>query len=310
MTPPNLGRPTDDWTGSLLAKKLVEHSPNRQVHVVDLPWRLSSWAWPIAGQTKFWSTSNGDLHAWACLQTPFWSLDYATHPDAPPALTRELLSWADERAQALVSTPLGRPMWFTFAFADQTDVIQALEAAGFEPQTTAAEPWSMVLMRHDPSAIGTSTPVPTGFTLRPLAGASEVAAYVALHRGIFNSDSMTEDWRRTVLKDPSYAADLDLVITNPDGELAALCVGWLSGTGPGGRLSGQIEPLGVASRYRGRGLGRAIATECLRRMYAKGALDVYVETDSHGDAALSLYESVGYAVERTVIVLRKDYQPT
>lgn len=45
-------------------------------------------------------------------------------------------------------------------------------------------------------------------------------------------------------------------------------------------------------------------------MYAKGALGVYVETDSHRVAALSLYVSVGFAVQRTIIVLRKDYQPT
>lgn len=118
---------------------------------------------------------------------------------------------------------------------------------------------------------------------------------------------MTEDWRRAVLQHPSYDPELDLVITDPDGELAALCVGWLSATGPDGRPSGQIEPLAVHSRYRGRGLGKAIATECLRRMYAKGALDVYVETDSHRNAALALYESVGYMVQRRIIVLRKDY---
>ncbi len=310
MTHPFLERRTDDRMGRSQAKSLVEYSPHEHVHVIDLPWRLSSWAWPIPGQTKFWSTPNGDVQAWACLQTPFWSIDYAIHPDAPATLATEVVSWVNERAQAIVSTPQGRPMWFTFAFADQTDVIQALEAAGFEPQTTAAQPWSMVLMRHDPSAVATSTPLPTGSTLRLLAGASEMAAYVDPHRGIFNSDSMTKDWRRTVLQHPSYDADLDLVITNPHGELVALCVGWLSGTGPDGRLSGQIEPLGVDSRYRGRGLGRAIATECLRRMYTKGALDVYVETDLHRDAALSLYESVGYAVQRTIIVLRKDYQLT
>lgn len=165
----------------------VECSPREQVHVVDLPWRLSSWAWPVPEQRKFWSTADGQVHAWACLQTPFWSLDYAIHPDAPPSLTTEVLGWVNDRAQAVVSTPLGRPMWFTFAFADQTDVIVALEAAGFEPQTTAPEPWSMVLMRHDRSAVSTSTPLPTGFTLRPLTGASEAAAYVPLHRAVFKA---------------------------------------------------------------------------------------------------------------------------
>jgi ribosomal protein S18 acetylase RimI-like enzyme len=309
MTRPSLERRADDRAADVLATTLVKCSPHEHVHVVDLPWRLGSWAWPVPGQRKFWSTADGQVQAWACLQTPFWSLDYAIHPDAPPGLLTEVVSWADDRARAVMSTPLGRPTWLAFAFADQTDAILALEAAGFEPQTTAPQPWSMVLMRQDPSKLATSSSLPAGFTLRPLAGASEATAYVALHRAIFNSDSMTEDWRRTVMQHPSYDPDLDLVVTDPDGDLAALCVGWLSATGPDGRLSGQIEPLGVDARYRGRGLGNAIATECLRRMYSKGAVDVYVETDSHRDAALALYESVGYTAQRSIIVLRKDYRP-
>lgn len=35
-----------------------------------------------------------------------------------------------------------------------------------------------------------------------------------------------------------------------------------------------------------------------------------VETDSFRDGAFSLYESVGYAVQRTILVFRKDYPPT
>jgi len=215
-----------------------------------------------------------------------------------------------DRAQAGVSSALGRPMWFAYAFSDQSGVIDVLEAAGFESQAAAARPWSMVLMRHDPAALAVPSALPAGFTLRPLRALSETAVYTALHRAVFNSDSMTEEWRRTVLEHPSYDAELDLVITAPDGQLAAFCVGWLSTAGPDGRASGQIEPLGVDSRYRGCGLGRVIADECVRRMYAKRACDVYVETDSHRDAALGLYETVGFAVQRSIIVFRKDYEPT
>jgi ribosomal protein S18 acetylase RimI-like enzyme len=290
--------------------RLVQAAPRDHVHVVDLPYRLSSWAWSSPPQTRLWVTPDGELHAWACLQTPFWSLDFAVQPDAPPTLTGEVLSWADTQAHAVLSTGYGRPMWFAFAFSDQPQLIAALEAAGFESQAEGADAWSMVLMRHAPASLGPRAQLPPGFTLRPLRGQSEVGAYVDLHRRVFNSDSMTEGWRAAVLRQPAYDADLDLVVTDPDDELAAFCIGWVGPTGWDNQPSGQIEPLGVADRHRGQGLGRAIADECVRRLYAKGAHDVYVETDVDRDAALALYEVVGFAVERTILVFRKSYGPT
>jgi ribosomal protein S18 acetylase RimI-like enzyme len=198
-------------------------------------------------------------------------------------------------------------MWFAFAFSDQHRVIAALEAAGFESQTDAADAWSMVLMRHAPHSAIPEPESPHGFTLRALRGQSEVGAYVDLHRSVFNSDSMTEDWRAAVLRQPGYDADLDLVITDADDDLVAFCIGWLGPTGWNRRPSGQIEPLGVAERCRGHGLGTVLAQECVRRLYGKGARDVYVETDSHRDAALALYEAVGFYVDRQIVVFRKTY---
>jgi mycothiol synthase len=298
--------PVDGSGADRQVLQFAQDNPSGHVHVVDLPYRLSSWGWSPA-QTMSWSTADGELHAWACLQTPFWSLDFAVHPDAPPALTGEVLAWADARADAVSSTAYGRPMWFAFAFSDQHGVIAALEAAGFEVQTDAADAWSMVLMRHAPHSPGPQPDLPQGFTVRSLRGQVDLGAYVDLHRSVFNSDSMTEDWRAAVLRQPGYDADLDLVITDADDALVAFCVGWLGPTGWGHRPSGQIEPLGVAERCRGHGLGTVLAGECVRRLYAKGARDVYVETDSHRDAALAMYEGVGFRVERSIVVFRKSY---
>jgi mycothiol synthase len=290
--------------------RLVQQRPRAHVHVVDLPYRLSSWAWTSPAQTRLWMTPAGELHAWACLQTPFWSLDLAIHPEAPPTLTADVLAWADARAEETMSTRYGRPMWFAFAFSDQHRLIDALETAGFTSHATGADAWSMVLLRHAATAPAAEADVPPGFSLRTLQGQAEVSAYVELHRRVFDSDSMTEDWRSAVLRQPAYDADLDLVIVDPDGQLAAFCVGWLGPVGWNDRTAGQIEPLGVADRHRGRGLGRVIARECVRRLYAKGAQDVYVETDLHRDAALATYEAVGFREERSIRVFRKHYGPT
>jgi ribosomal protein S18 acetylase RimI-like enzyme len=144
-----------------------------------------------------------------------------------------------------------------------------------------------------------------GFSVRPLAGENEVYAYVQLHRAVFESKNMTAKWRIRTLRCPEYRPDLDLVAVAPDGRLAAFCVCWLNRDLE--QPSGQIEPLGVHQDFRQLGLGRAILSEGLRRLYLCGADRVYVETDKYRNAALELYQAVGFRVIYDVLVHRKDY---
>jgi mycothiol synthase len=65
--------------------------------------------------------------------------------------------------------------------------------------------------------------------------------------------------------------------------------------------------LGVRADFRKLGLGRAILAEGLRRLQLYGASQVCVETDSYRNAALELYESVGFRSIRDILVYRKDY---
>jgi ribosomal protein S18 acetylase RimI-like enzyme len=108
------------------------------------------------------------------------------------------------------------------------------------------------------------------------------------------------------LQAPEYIPALDLVVTAPDGWLAAFCIGWLDRQGLGGRPSGQIEPLGVHPDFRRRGLGRAVLLEGLRRLVAHGAEQLLVETDDYRDAAYALYESASFRVAHKILLYRKD----
>ena len=150
--------------------------------------------------------------------------------------------------------------------------------------------------------------VPSEFTIRPLAGPSEVAAYVALHRAVFESESMTEAWRQRTRQQRAYTPTLDLVAVAPDGRLAAFCMCWFDAVGVTGRPCGQIEPLGVHADFRGRGLGRAILAAQLQRLRHHGAQDVLLETDDYRNDAFALYEAAGFRVTRNVLVYRKDYE--
>jgi ribosomal protein S18 acetylase RimI-like enzyme len=286
----------------------VHQFSDEHLHVVDLPYRLSSWALDDPDNLRVWVDAQGQLVAWAALQTPFWAIDYTINPHADPHLHAWVLAWADERACKVLNTPHGRPSWYISVFDDQAARISDLERAGFACQSDVGDnAWSKVFMARAREAPLPDATLPGGFNIRPLNGAAEVPACVALHQSVFQSKNMTTGWRQHVLQRPEYRPELDLVAVAPSGAPAAFCVGWFDPHGPSGIPSGQIEPLGVHEDYRRLGLGKAVLVEGLRRLYDMGAQQVFVETDNYRDAAFHLYEWAGFQVRRNVLVYRKDY---
>jgi len=286
---------------------LAQAFPESHLHSTDLPYRLSSWGMDDPENIRLWSDSSGRLVGWAALQTPFWTIDYACHPDAEIELFPEILAWADFRAKEILETPFGLPTWFVNVFTGQSERIRALEEAGFANQAQVGEDsWTKVLMRRAPHEPVKPYRVTEGFLVRPLAGENEVEPYVELHQAVFETKNMTVEWRGRTLHHPVYSPDLDIVVATPDGQLAAFCIGWLARS-PGRDPVGQIEPLGCHKDFRRYALGRVALAEVLRRMQAAGVGSIFVETDNYRNTALTLYESMGFHVIQDVLVFRKDY---
>jgi len=273
--------------------------------VANLPYRLSSWALDDPENVRLWSNVDGRLLAWAVLQSPWWTIDYAIHPDAEREIHPQILAWADDHARAILDTPYGRPCWYAMAFADQTERRRELEAAGLACQSDAGEDaWSKVLMERPADLPVKEYRIPEGFTVRPLAGEAEVEAYVRLHQETFESKNMTVEWRKRTLQHHDHVPDLDLVVVVPDGRLAAFCICWLDKHNS--EPVGQVEPLGCHTDFRRYALGHVALAEGLRRLQAHGAKKIFVETDNYRNTAFRLYESLGFRVVRNVIVDRKD----
>lgn len=286
---------------------LAQAFPADNLHTVDLPYRFSSWAFDYPDNIRLWRNPNGELLAWAVMQTPFWAIDYAYRPDTDQNLHRQLLAWADGRAREIVDMPSGRPAWFVTVFTGQAGRMRDLEEAGFASQADVGEnSWSKLFMQHATPLSVEDPALPPGFTVRSLAGLKEVEAYVEVHRAAFESTSMTTEWRARTLNHPDYTPEVDLIIVAPDGQVVAFCICWLNKDAKG-EIQGQVEPLGVHPAFHKLGLGRAILLEGLRRLYLKGAKRIYVETDNYRNAAVNLYESVGFRVVKEVWVYRKDY---
>lgn len=278
--------------------------PHDNPHVVDLPYHLCSWALDDPSNVALWVDERGDMVAWAVLQFPFWTVDIVIHPNTEAELFPIALEWVIARGRAALGTPSARPSWYVHLFADQSDRLRDLENAGFECQADVGEDsWSRILLQHR-GVMPAPALLAAGFTIRPLAGAREAEKYVDLHRAAFGSENMTAEWRTRMLAAPHHHPGTDLVAVAEDGQLVGFCIGWLQ---PGEESVGQIEPMGVASEFRGKGLGAALLAECLSRLIGLGATTAFVETDTFRNPALQLYRSLGFRSNRDILVCRKDF---
>ena len=88
---------------------------------------------------------------------------------------------------------------------------------------------------------------------------------------------------------PGYTSELDLVAVSAAGTFASYCICWLD---PVNRI-GEFEPVGTHSAFRGRGLGKAVMLEGLRRLKAFGMQTAIVCSLGSNEASKKLYESVG-----------------
>jgi hypothetical protein len=289
----------DKYAMTALAKEFAAE----QLHVIDLPYRLSSWSLDEPENIRLWFDENERLVGWAVLQTPFWTIDYVCHPSLERELHPQILAWADERARAILHSAYGHPAWYVMVFDDQKQRIHDLELAGFMCQADVGEnSWSKVLMRRPGLERVKVYPPPAEYEVRSLAS-DEVEPYVELHRSVFESRNMTVEWRQRTIEHREYRRDLDVVVVAPDGELVAFCVCWFDET----TAVGHVEPLGCHKDFRKYALGRVALSHGLYRLETLGCKEIFVETDSYRNTAFRLYEFFDFEVIRNVLVYRREY---
>lgn len=267
-------------------REFVRAYPERARHVLDLPYRLASHAAQDRANRRVWPDGGSRLVAYALTQFPMWTLDYLVPDDESGKLERDILDWGVARWREAASQ-CAPPTMFVDVHTDDTRRQELLAERGF-----ARHEWYQLHLSRLSGTLSPPIAAPQGFAIRPLAGQSEVATYVALHRAAFSTENMTESWRQQTLAMPEYRPNLDLVAVAADGRLAGFCIGWLGTVD--GRIEGQVEPMGVHSDFQGQSLGRVLLTECLRRMHAAGAERLHIEVDGNNDAGRALYAAVGF----------------
>lgn len=150
--------------------------------------------------------------------------------------------------------------------------------------------------------------LPDGFTIRPMGGAAELDAYVALHRAAFGTQNMSLDYRRSIMNAPGYLPELDLVAVAPDGELAGFCMGQIfadDAPRAGGKKEGWTDPVGTHPAYRRLGLARALILSGMGLLRERGLDTALLGTSSTNIAMQRVAAGIGFHVASNTLFFSK-----
>jgi ribosomal protein S18 acetylase RimI-like enzyme len=145
--------------------------------------------------------------------------------------------------------------------------------------------------------------LPEGFSLRPVDGAVETQAWVALHRAAFGTENMTEEERLAMTQSPDYDPVLDLVAVAPDGRLAGYCSCSFnrSENQAAGRSVGYADPVAVHPDFQRLGLAKALLLAGLHALKQHGIETAALGTSSENIGMQRAAESAGFCLESVML---------
>jgi ribosomal protein S18 acetylase RimI-like enzyme len=252
-----------------------------QWHVGDVTWGLRQHE-GREGEWTFRIWQDGDRTvAWSWLKGDRGLLEFDLRRDRSDLLD-EILAEPDARS--------------TGAFVDDEETREALLRNGFKENDTAGltrQGSVMHFLARDLPEAPEPPLLPDGFRYRTVEP-HDLTERVAIHRGVWAPSRVTETSYATVQASWPYRASLDCVVEAPDGRFAAYCLIWPDDE----NRVGELEPVGVRDEFRRRGLGAAVCTFALRRLYEEGGRQAIVYCVS--EAACALYESIGFRHHATL----------
>ncbi|HEY2354016.1 MAG TPA: GNAT family N-acetyltransferase [Gaiellaceae bacterium] len=245
-----------------------------QWHVGDVAWgfrqhegRESEWT------VRLWE-EDGDVVAWSWLKGEKGGLEFEIRPDRLELLDDVL----DEPRAEIVACR-----------EDDAPVREALAARGFDRRR-----WAIHVNVRELLEPPDQTPLPEGFRLRTVTD-DDLAERVAIHRDVWAPSRVTESSYANVMATWPYRRSLDCTVEAPDGCFAAYVLAWPDDENG----VGLFEPVGTREEFRRQGLGAAVCTFALRRLWEEGMRRAVVGCAT--DPAWALYESVGFERAYTIV---------
>lgn len=277
----------------LAGQAAADIGPAPNLHLGDVLWRRFMLDEDIVAPEKniqLWEDA-GNLIGFAWFSPPT-TLELQTKPGRGPDLIVPMLDWAERRHAESAAETADRELTVD-AYPDDHELLAELTNRGFRRDDGM---FYNLNARSLDREIGPPA-LPPGTLVRETTE-QEIAARVEIHRDVWRPSRVTESAYRRLRAAPGYRPDLDLVAIAPGGELAAYCICWYD---PISR-SGEFEPVGTRSAYRGQGYGRAVVTEGLRRLQGLGARSAIVFSSGAEEPANRLYAACGFRpIARTVL---------
>ena len=270
------------------------------VHRGDLQW----WLFYTDTPQEVWQSNirlwmeNDRLVGWALITPDEKAFDVFTVPELRGDPRQdEMLAWAVENMQEFDNI---ESLWNA---DDDTAHIGWLERNGFKLEDKRDVYFTRSLSRPLPES-----PLPNGFHIRASRGTEEDARLraVASHAAFGSNKPFEEYWPRTwkFVQSPVYVPEHELFVMSPDGQVAAYCIVWTDEL----TKVGHFEPVGTHPDFQRKGLGKSLLLEAMRRLKSEGMTEADVCTNHNNEAAIGLYESVGFRKSKKLLIYSKNSQ--
>lgn len=260
---------------------------------IELRVKLSDPEFDTERFTRVIKAADGTLEAFALL----WgghTVGMLIDPASRGKIEDRVLAWAAGQARE-TKRPSGKaPVLRVLCRSDDAFWCELLEQRGFR---VSHDELRMGKPLHGPIP---EAALPQHFAIRHLAGEHELEEWVALYNSAFASaetpaQTTMHRWLGR-MRDQDYVPELNLIVTDPEGRMAAMCM-CSSGSieaGQAGILEGRTEPIATRADCRRQGLARAVILEGCRLLSERGLTSATLTTASDNLSAHRLYESLGY----------------
>jgi predicted N-acetyltransferase YhbS len=235
-----------------------------------------------------WENNAGEIVGVVNIEHPdlehpgFGEAFFQRHPQYP-SLLDEMLDYAEANLLNRKTNTL-----FIYIY-DHDEQLQALvQERGYEKDAGD--------FGHDSEFVIGDLPepgLPQGYVLQSMAQERDIELRREVFGRAFNHSDPAE-WPSAfsyeeLQKAPDYREDLDLYIVGPHGKYVACCIVWYDHH----NQIGILEPVGTHPDFRGRGLGREVVLEGIRRAAALGSKKVCVGSGQR------FYEAIGFQKKYT-----------
>ncbi len=254
---------------------------------------------------RLWERVDEDsptLEAWAIFSQHEGSFDLFVTPalhgtPLHETVMDDYVAWAEARRDEA-----GRKdIWPFWAMEYDTVLARLMTARGFV--VVQADP-PVPLFERTLDDLPT-IPLPEGFSVQGVRTAADGRLRAQVTHAAFRPQ---EDWEAYAAEyaqfigSAVYDGERDLFVRSPDGRGASACGIWFDVV----NAVGLFEPVATHPAFQGRGLGKAVMAEGMRRMKAAGMERAIVGFDPNNVAALALYTSMGFRASSYFTVARKE----